>query len=166
MASRPPSHLRVMLDTTVLLAGTIWPRFPYEVLHHALRGDFQAVLCPFILAQARRKFRELFPAHVEQFETFLCDLAYDEVPDPAPKAVAAHRGLMRDPTDLPIALAAINAGVDYLISDDKDFTHPAQPIHGQLAILQSGTFLNEVMGWTHEDLDRIKRRTWADVPDE
>ena len=31
------TKLRVMVDTTVL-AGIIWPRFPYEVLQHALRG--------------------------------------------------------------------------------------------------------------------------------
>ena len=24
-------------------------------------------------------------------------------------------------------------------------------------------FLNEVMGWSHEELDRIKRRSWADL---
>ncbi|MBI3979178.1 MAG: hypothetical protein HY331_13420 [Chloroflexi bacterium] len=51
------------------------------------------------------------------------------------------------------------------MSDDKDLTAPGQPIHQQLCILQSGTFLNEVMGWTHEELDRIKRRAWTAMAD-
>lgn len=152
-----------MLDTTVLLAGIIWPRFPYEVLQHALRADFQVVLCPFVLSEARRKFRELFPTHLHQFETFLADLAYEEVSDPTPKDVAANRALMRDRTDIPLGLAAINAAVDYFVSDDKDFTNANQPVHQKLRILQTGTFLNEVMGWSHEQLDVIKRRTWADI---
>lgn len=90
MASRPVRHLRVMLDATVLLAGIVWPRFPYEVLQHALRGDFQPVLCPFLLAQVRRKFSELFPAHINRFETFLQGLPYEKVPDPSAYDLAVH----------------------------------------------------------------------------
>ncbi len=154
-----------MLDTMVLLAGTIWPRFPYEVLRHAARGDFQPVLSPFLLAQARRKFRDRFAAYADQFETFLRDLAYEGVPDPLPTEVAAQLHLMRDQTDVPVGLAAINAEVDYLVSDDKDFTSQDQPIHDKLRILQSGTFLHDVIGLTHEELDRIKRRTWTEIRD-
>ena len=155
-----------MVDTNVLLAGIIWPRFPYEVLQHALRGDIQLVLCPFILAEAHRKFREIFPAFIEDFAEFLVDVPHERVSDPTSRSVSANRRLMRDFTDIPIALAAINAQVDYFLSDDKDFTDSDQPIHRKLSILQSGTFLSEVMGRSHDELDRIKRRTWADIPDE
>ena len=57
----PPSSpaaaksLRVMLDTTVLIAGIAWPRWSYEVLRHALSGDFRLVLSPLVIKQARRK---------------------------------------------------------------------------------------------------------------
>ena len=155
-----------MVDTTVLLAGIIWPRFPYEVLQHALRGDFQLVLCPFVLTQAHRKFREIFPAFTDDFAEFLVDVPYERVSDPISSSVLANQQLMRDITDTPIALAAINAQVDYFVSDDKDCTAPDQPIHRNLSILQTGTFLNEVMGRNRDELDRIKRRTWADIPDE
>ena len=30
---------RVMLDANVLIAGSVWPRWPYEVLQHALRAS-------------------------------------------------------------------------------------------------------------------------------
>jgi hypothetical protein len=29
---------------------------------------------------------------------------------------------VRDPSDVPVALAAIHAGIDYLVSEDKDLT--------------------------------------------
>lgn len=160
------TKLRVMVDTTVLLAGIIWPRFPYEVLQHALRGNFQLVLCPFVLTQAHRKFREIFPAFTDDFAEFLVDVPYERVSDPISSSVLANQQLMRDITDIPVALAAIDAQVDYFVSDDKDFTDPNQPIHRKLSILQTGTFLNEVMGRNRDELDRIKCRTWADIPDE
>ncbi len=160
------TKLRVMVDTNVLLAGIVWPRFPHEVLQHALRGDFQLVLCPFVLTEAHRKFREVFPAFTEEFTEFLVDVPYETVSDPVSSSVLANQQLMRDITDIPIALAAINAKVDYFVSDDKDFTDPDQPIHRRLSVLQSGTFLNEVMGRGRDDPGRIKRRTWADISEE
>ena len=125
--------------------------------------DFRLVLSRYILAQARRKFGELFPAYVEEFEELLASLHFEEAEDPKPEEVRDNLNLMRDYTDIPAALAAINARVDYFVTDDKDFTAPNQPIHDKLHILQSGTFLNEVLGLTHEELDRVKRRTWMDV---
>jgi predicted nucleic acid-binding protein len=44
--------LGVMVDANILIAGSVWPRWPYEVLQHALRGDFQLVLSDYILQQA------------------------------------------------------------------------------------------------------------------
>lgn len=45
--------LRVMVDANILVAGSIWPRFPYAVLHHATIGDYRLVLSPEIIAEAR-----------------------------------------------------------------------------------------------------------------
>ena len=44
------------------------------------------------------------------------------MPDPSRELVEQNRDLVRDPKDVPIALAAIAAGVDYLVSNDKDLT--------------------------------------------
>ena len=158
-----------MLDTTVLLAGIIWPRFPYEVLQHALSSDFQPVLSPFLIQEARRKFAEKFPSHVTAFEEFLVDLAFEEAPDPSSAEIQENTDLMRDLTDIPVALAAIDAGVDYLVSEDKDFTSShktTEKLHQRLRVLLPGTFLREVMGWSSEGLAAIRRREWADLTGE
>jgi hypothetical protein len=75
---------------------------------------------------------------------------------------------MRDVTDVPIALAAIRAGVDVLVSEDKDFTiqnETTAELHRHLTVMLSGTFLRQVMGWTSEELEAIRHRTWADLED-
>jgi hypothetical protein len=63
-------------------------------------------------------------------------------------------------------LAAIAAGVHYLVSDDKDLTvqdETTQKLRERLTVLLSGTFLRQVMGWSSEDLERVRRRTWQDL---
>lgn len=55
------SNVRVMVDTTVLVAGSVWPRWPHEVLLAAYRGEFQLVLCPYVIDQARRVLKGRFP---------------------------------------------------------------------------------------------------------
>jgi predicted nucleic acid-binding protein len=157
---------RVMVDTTVLLAGTVWPRWPYEVLQHALRGDFYLMLSRTVIQEAVRKFAEKFPAYTQDFEDFLEKCGYAEIPEPSSQAVLAHRDLMRDITDIPIAVAAINAGVDFFISEDKDFTARDQTtarLHQELTVMLSGTFLHYVMGWTGEELEAVRNRTWMDL---
>lgn len=156
-----------MTDTTVLLAGIIWPRWPYEVLQHALRGgDFQLVLSPTVIEEALRTFNKKFPAYTQRFEALLEVGTYEEVPDPSAEEVLANQDLMRDMTDIPIALAAIKAQVDCLVSEDKDFTardRSTDKLHKQLHVLLSGAFLRQVMGWTSEELEAIRHRDWSDL---
>ena len=59
-----PQVIRVMMDTTVLVAGSGWPRWPREVLLAGLRGDIQLVVSPYVLEQARRIIRKKFPEHL------------------------------------------------------------------------------------------------------
>lgn len=169
MATRSASKRpRVLVDTTVLLAGTVWPRWPYEVLLCAARGEITLVLCPLLIEEANRKLAQKFPERLRTFETFLTFAAVELVEDPTPEDLAANRALMRDPNDIYIAVTAIKAGVDYLISEDKDFTHREasnEALHQQVPILLSGTFLRTVMGWTSKELEAVRGRTWSDLPE-
>ncbi len=111
------SKLRVMVDANILVAGSVWPRWPYELLRHALKGDFQLVLNQYVVEEARRTLSKRFPAHIEKFERFLEVSQYELTDPPAKEQVLAHQNLVRDVTDVPVALAAINAGVDYLLNN-------------------------------------------------
>lgn len=111
-----------MLDVNVVIAGTIWPRWQYEILRHALKGDFQLVLAPLILESARRRITEIDPRQLPRFERFVEDCDYELVDNPTREQEQQNRDLVRSQADVPIALAAINAEVDYFVTYDTDFT--------------------------------------------
>ena len=160
-------ELRVMVDANILIAGSVWPRWPYEVIQHALKGDFRLVLSEYVLQQARTHIRRRFPNHADQFDRFLQACEYELVADPAQEQVAQNLELVRDRSDVPVALAAIYAGVDYLVSEDKDLTvqdETTARLRQVLYVMISGTFLREVMGWNSEDLEKVRHRTWRDIP--
>jgi hypothetical protein len=88
-------------------------------------------------------------------------LDHELVSDPSPEQVTAHADLVRDAKDVPIALAAIQAGVDYLVSTDHDFTdidETTVELRHHLTPMRVGAFPHEVMGWSGEDLLAIERR--------
>lgn len=163
MAINAPSKLRVMVDANVLIAGTVWPRWPYEVLRHAIAGDFQLVLSSVVIEEAQRRITLSFPDTASRFADVLALSSYEAVPTPTDEEIAARPGLVRDAKDIHVALSAMNAHVDYLISSDKDLTAPNEPIHQHLKILLPGTFLRVHLGWTSEQLEAIRNRTWKDV---
>ncbi len=164
-----PDKPRTMTDANILLAGNAFPRWPYEVLQHAVDGDYRLVLCPLVIKQAREHVRERFPQHLPRLEKFLREAEYELVPDPTQEEIDAHQNLVRDLSDVAIALAAIAAKVDYLVSEDKDLTvqdETTAELRRHLKVLLSGTFLREVMGWTSEELESIRHRKWDDLAKE
>jgi putative PIN family toxin of toxin-antitoxin system len=152
-----------MVDTTVVVAGLVWPRFSYEVLQHARSGDFVLWLSRIVIVEARRTLNHRFPSFSLALEEFLATVPIVYAPNPDADEVEKNFTLMRDINDIPIALSAIKSEVDYFVTEDKDYTAPNQPIQAHLRVRLPGRFLNEVMGWSHDDLERIRRRTWSDV---
>lgn len=164
--ARTKIKVRALVDANVLFAGIAFPRWPYEVLRHAAAGDFRLVLSPLVIEQARRNMQKHFPEYVNRFEIFIQSLDYDLVSDPTRDEVAVKKNIIRDLSDVPIALSAIAAKVDYLVSEDKDFTaqdETTTELRRHLKIMLSGTFLREVMGWTSEQLEAIRHRKWNDM---
>jgi predicted nucleic acid-binding protein len=158
--------LRVFLDANILIRGITLPRFPYEVLCHAAREDFVPAFSPLVLDSARLYVQKLFPDHYDALETLLVLLDHELIPDPLPDVVAAHEKLVRDVKDIPVALSAIQANADYLVSTDRDFTDvddTTTELRRYLKSLRPGSFLREIMGWTSEALSAIERRRWIDL---
>ena len=154
------------LDANILIRGVTLPRFPYEVLRHASRGDFAPMLSPLVIDSARLYVQILFPDYVASLEAFLASLRFRLITDPSAEQVAAHPHLIRDPKDVPVALAAINGGAEYFVSADRDFIDidaSTAELRRHLAPLSPGAFLRRVMGWTSDDLARVERRRWPEV---
>lgn len=159
-------RVRALLDTTVLVAGSAWPRWPREVLLAGLRGEFALVLSPYVIEEARRILSRRFPRYLIGFEQFLLQATFELASDPTPEEIAQHKGLVRDQADLPVVLAAMYTGVDYLVSEDKDLTSQDETtgaLREHLRVLLPGTFLREVLGWSGEQLEALRGRTWRDL---
>lgn len=159
------SELRVFIDANILIAGCVWPRWPYEVLQHALRDEYKLVLNAYVIEQARRTLANRFPHGMSRFDAFLLACNYEEAGIPSAEAVTAHAYLVRDITDVPVALAAIEAGVDCLVSEDKDLTVrdvSTAELRRRLPVYLSGTFIREMMGWSSEHLEAVRGRRWQD----
>lgn len=155
-----------MADANVLIAGILFPRWFHEFLRHALKGDFKLVLSTQTIREARERMAWGTPTQQQALEQFLADCDYEVVPDPSQKQVQENAGLVRDPKDIPIALAAINARVDYLVTNDKDLTaqdETTAALRGKIQPIIVGRFLREVMGWESEELERIRKRNWSDL---
>ncbi|MBM4459386.1 MAG: type II toxin-antitoxin system VapC family toxin [Chloroflexi bacterium] len=159
--------LRVMADANVLIAGIFFPRWFHEFLQHALRNDFKLVLTGYTIEEARERMAKGTPAQQQALEQFLADCEYEPAPDPSQTEVEANAGLVHDLTAIPLALAAINAGVDYLVTNDKDLTTQDEMtavLRQRLQPISVGRFLKEVMGWDSNELERIRRRNWSEMP--
>jgi len=152
----------VFVDATVLFAGIGWPRWSYQVLRHAAQGDFELVLIPLVIEQARRNLQAKLPAFVDSFDAWLSHIPCEIAPDPKPEAVAAHLDLVRDVEDVPLAVAVLEAHVDYLVSEDKDLTEESatRELRKHVTIMRPVIFLREVMGWSSQDLEDIRKRNW------
>jgi predicted nucleic acid-binding protein len=161
--------VRAFADANILFSGAAFPRWSYEVLRHAAADDFKLVLCPLVIEQARRNLGKRYPQHGENLENLLPLIDYELIEDPTAEEVMANQSLVRDLSDVAVALAAIAAKVDYFISEDKDFTaqdKTTEEVRRRLKIMLTGTFLREVMGWSSEELEKVRSRRWEDMGDE
>ena len=121
------------------------------------------ILTPEIITQAQRNLQAKVPRQASFLQEWLRTCPLEIVSGPGPAEIAAHRTLIRQAEDVPIALAAIKASVDYFVSEDKDFTERSattHEIHRALTIMRPVIFLREVMGWSSEDLEKIRKRSW------
>jgi|GEM_PF-177091 predicted nucleic acid-binding protein len=162
-------NVRAMTDANILFSGVAFPRWPREVLRHAVKGDYKLILCPIVIEEARRNLQKRYPERVADLDEFLELTDYELVSDPSLDDINANKNLVRDLSDVAVALAAIVAKADYLISEDKDLTvqdETTAELRKHIKVMLSGTFLREVMGWSSEDLEKLRHRKWSDVEEE
>ena len=163
MADRPRGRLLVFIDANVLIRGLTLPRFPYEILRAGALSRVRLVTSRTTLAKARYYIEMRFPSHLERFDRFLDTSVIAVVEDPSQETVCMHPDLVRDEDDVPVALAAIQAGAQYLVSTDPDLTvvdKSTVELRRRITPIRPGDFLKEVLGWTSTELSRIERRTW------
>lgn len=161
---------RVALDANVLIAGIVFPRWPYEVVQHSIKGDYTMILSPIVIREARRRIQVRFPDYEQAFDTLLTLVDYEAAPAPSKAEVRENQDLVRQQKDVPVALSVIAADVDYFVTYDRDFAGEdettARIRQALSGIMLPPVFLRDVMGWTSEELEAIRHREWSDFDEE
>ncbi|MCL2188231.1 MAG: putative toxin-antitoxin system toxin component, PIN family [Defluviitaleaceae bacterium] len=107
--------MKIMIDSNVIVSAAYnASSVPAQALSLAGKNH-RLVLCDYILMECRKVITNKFPHLIAGFEKILTTYDYEIAPAPTDGIS------MRDPKDIPILNAAINANVDIIISGDKDF---------------------------------------------
>lgn len=114
--------MKVLIDTNVLISAVFSAQStPYLAFEKAVTTPNQGVLCEQNIDEARRVFRKKYPNKCLALEAFLSWAAPSLAIIPMPVEEIELEGKIRDIADRPLLRAAVEAGVDIILTGDKDF---------------------------------------------
>ena len=128
--------MKVLIDTNILISAALSNnRIPYQAFVKAVSYPNHGMICEQNIDEMRRIFNRKFPTKIQALESFLslALLTLKIVPTPIEEQELESK--IRDINDRPILRAAISAGVDILLTGDKDF-------------IESGIFNPKIMAAT------------------
>ena len=111
--------MRILCDTNTLLSSLLFPNSTTAKALTNVLTNHRLVLCSYVIEETKLVLKKKFPEYVSYFDIFLEELDYEYVVSPT--IDDNDITLMRDPKDVPILLTAIEAGVDLVLTGDKDF---------------------------------------------
>lgn len=106
---------RVVIDTNVLISGTLWGGKPGLIIREYQQGRFSLLISPFILAELA-SFLEKYQVKPEQRETILKEFNIKPIKIIPPKKVA----ICRDKKDNQVLNLCLAGRADFLVTGDKD----------------------------------------------
>lgn len=114
--------MRVLIDTNVLISAALSASgVSYQAYVKAVTYPNHGLICEQNVDEMKRIFNKKFPNRLTALDRFLSValLTMELVPIPTDEDVAELQ--IRDVKDRPILRAAMKAGADVLLTDDKDF---------------------------------------------
>jgi predicted nucleic acid-binding protein len=105
----------VFLDSSALFAGIVSAEGAARaLLMMAEAGLLTITVSEQVIAETERALARKLPLALDDLRATLRHTRLRIVRDPAPEAVEAHTGVIAHLADVPIVVAAMQAGVDYL----------------------------------------------------
>ena len=119
--------MKILIDTNVLISAALYPDgICSKAYHKAVSEPFNAVISETNVDELHRIFNEKFPDKISALKSFLSLASSTLQTVPTPKQIQPGEITLRDNSDQPILRAAIAAGVDLILTGDKDFLESAQ----------------------------------------
>jgi putative PIN family toxin of toxin-antitoxin system len=114
----------VLIDTNILISAAYSrvgiPRQAFDIAVSS--PSYHCLICEQTLEEFWRIANRKFPNRIGDFESFMAKALFMMEVVSVPADAYADEEEIRDVDDRPILRAAINAGVDILLTGDKDFT--------------------------------------------
>jgi putative PIN family toxin of toxin-antitoxin system len=113
-------RVRLFLDTNTVISAIAFRGPERWLLRMAARGDFVAIVSPYVLAECARVLSGKFATPHDVVTESLAGLGAITVSEPGAALVAEAGACLRDPADAPVLAAAWDARADALVTGDKD----------------------------------------------
>lgn len=108
--------MKILIDTNILISAILFPHSkPAKALLYT-SDHHEMILCDRNISELREVLKRKVPRVLPDAEVLLAELSYELIP-----SVDDGSKLIRDAKDQPILNAAIVAGVDVILTGDKDF---------------------------------------------
>ena len=113
---------KILLDTNILISAAYSKMgVPSQAYRKAVEPPCLAFVCEQSIEEFRRVFNRKFPDKIYAFESFITAALSVMAVVPVPRTADNNEGKIRDVSDRAILRAAIKAGVDIIVTGDKDF---------------------------------------------
>ena len=114
--------IKVLIDTNILISAALSNRgTPYAAYMKAVTNPYHGVICDQNIDELRKVFNRKFSAKIQLLDSFLAIALTALQLIETPVDEFEQEKSIRDVKDRPILRAAINVGVDILLTGDKDF---------------------------------------------
>ena len=114
--------INVLIDTNILISAALSNRgTPYAAYMKAVTYPYHGVICDQNIDELRKVFNRKFSAKIQLLDSFLAIALTALQLIETPVDEFEQEKSIRDVKDRPILRAAINVGVDILLTGDKDF---------------------------------------------
>lgn len=133
------SKIKVVIDTNVFISALVSGGNALEIIRLFLKGDIEAYLSPFIIAEVTRILREKFLWEEAKIEKLL-QLIKSKAKEVYPQVKVSIIKSKDD--DNRILECALASKVDYLISGDKRHILPLKEFKG-IRIVSVSEFLDK-----------------------
>jgi len=123
MKLREEDNLKVLIDSNILVSAAYSRNgTTRKAYNKAVSPPYQGMICEQSIEEFRRICGRKFPEKTKDFEAFIAEVMSVVEIIPVPPSKHPDEDEIRDIDDRPILRAAIKAGVDILLTGDKDFT--------------------------------------------
>ena len=133
--------MRILLDTNILISAALFSGgTASQAYTKAVTHPNKGVVCDWSIEELHRVFNRKFPSRIDFLNQFIAMASVAIEIIPTPVVAVPDEVKIRDVKDRPILRAAQDAGVDILLTGDKDFLESgvACPV-----ILDPATFLEQ-----------------------